>query len=154
MSVFAEHETGLRFRPLPAKMSVLVYTDSASTMPMSTQTDKDQTMNGWRRPSKRVSLSVLSMMRWLVWWLKTILKKTICFTSGAEASACQDAFDPAECTRAIWYQVVIGREVLAGEWKEGHDYRLQELVRLLCQRCKRTWGLKDGVVGTDQKRSG
>ena len=29
VSVFAEHETGLRLRPLPAKMSVLVYTDSA-----------------------------------------------------------------------------------------------------------------------------
>ena len=34
--------------------------------------------------------------------------------------------------------LVIGGEVLPDEWKEEHDDRLQELVRLLGQRCKRT----------------
>ena len=44
--------------------------------------------------------------------------------------------------------------MLPGEWKEGHDYRMQELVRLLCQRCKRTWGLKDGVDSGVSARKG
>ena len=66
------------------------------------------------------------------------LKKTIRFTSGAEASAFRDALDLAEYKRAIWCHVVIGGEVLPDEWKEEHDDRLQELVRLLGQRCKRT----------------
>ena len=65
------------------------------------------------------------------------LKKTIWSVSVAEASACRGAFDLAEYTPAIWYQVVIGGEVLPDKWKEEHDYTLQELVRLLSLRCKR-----------------
>ena len=50
------------------------------------------------------------------------LKKTMWSTSGAVASACRDALDLAGNPRAIWYQVVIGEEVLPDEWKERHDY--------------------------------
>ena len=64
------------------------------------------------------------MTCWYVRWLRAIV---------AEASACRDAFDLAEYTRAIWYQVVIGGEVLPDKWKEEHDFRLQELVRLLAK---------------------
>ena len=35
-----------------------------------------------------------------------------------------------EYTRATWYQVVVGGGVPPDEWKEEHDYKLQELVRL------------------------
>ena len=35
--------------------------------------------------------------------------------------------------------------MLPDQWKEEHDYRLQELVRLPGQRCKRTRRSKDGV---------
>ena len=94
---------------LPAKICVLVYTDSV--LPMPTLTKKDQTMNGWRRPSRRVSVSVLSMMCWYVWWLRTILRKTIWSMFGAEASACRDSLDLAEYTRAFWCQVVFGGDV-------------------------------------------
>ena len=49
-------EIGLRFKPLPTKMCVLVYTDSAlhnaGGIPIPTK--KDQTMSGWRRQSRGV----------------------------------------------------------------------------------------------------
>ena len=73
-------------------------------------------------------MSVFSMMRSYVWWLRTIQKRIIWSASGAEASPCQDALDLTEYTRAIWYQVVFGGEALPDEWKERHDYRLQELA--------------------------
>ena len=47
--------------------------------------------------SRRVSVSVLSMMRWYAW-----------STSGSEVTACRDALGLAEYTRAVWCQVVIG----------------------------------------------
>ena len=95
-------------------------------------------MNGWRRP-RRKGIRVRSQHDALVCGVaQGDLKKTIWSMSAAEASACRDAFDLAEYTRAIWYQVVIGGEVQPDEWKEEHDYRLPELVRLPGQRCKRT----------------
>ena len=51
-----------------------------------------------------------------------VLKNTTWSTSGAAASACRDALDLAESTRAVWCQVVIGGEVLLDEWKEKHNY--------------------------------
>ena len=107
------------------------------TIPMPTLTKKDQTMNGWRR-QRRVSVSVFSMTRWYCVVAQGDLKRTIWSMSVAEASACRDAFDLAEYTRAIWYPVVIRAEELADEWKEECNYRLFELVRLLDQRCMRT----------------
>ena len=67
-----------------------------------------------------------------------VLKKTTWSTSGAAASACRDALDLAEYTRAVWCQVVVEGEVLLDEWKEEHNYRLLELVRLADRRSKRT----------------
>ena len=34
-----------------------------------------QTMNGWRRQSRKVFVSAPSMERWSVWWLRTIWRK-------------------------------------------------------------------------------
>ena len=69
VSVFAEHETGLRLRPLLCQdVRARVHRLRPPQCRCRHRQKRDQTMNGWRRPSKRVSLSVLSMMRWLVWW--------------------------------------------------------------------------------------
>ena len=67
----AGHETGLRFGPLPTKMCVLVHTDSALHN-ADADPDEEGAMNGWRGQSRRVSVSLPSMMRWSVWWLRTI----------------------------------------------------------------------------------
>ena len=61
----AGHETVLRFGPLLTKMCVLVYTDSALH-----NADADPDEEG------RVSVSILSMTRWYVWWFRAILRKT------------------------------------------------------------------------------
>ena len=50
-----------------------------------------------------------------------LLKKITWSTSGAAASACRDALDLAEYTRAVWCQVAIRAEELPDEWKEEHD---------------------------------
>ena len=95
-------------------------------------------MNGRRRQSRRVSVSVLSMVRWhgalaqddlekteaipisFMTWKSKASKRTILYTFGAEASACRDALDLAECTRAMLCQEVIGRRVLPDEREEEH----------------------------------
>ena len=59
-------EIGLIFIFLPTKMCVLVYTDSALHNAGASLTKKDQTMNGWQRQSRRVSVSAPSMERWSV----------------------------------------------------------------------------------------
>ena len=41
-------------------------------------------------------------------------------TFGVEASACRDALDLAEYTRAVLCEVVIGGRVLLDEWVEAH----------------------------------
>ena len=53
-------------------------------------------------------------------WESKASKRTILSTSGAEASACRDALDLAEYTRAMLCEVVIGGRVLPDEWKEEH----------------------------------
>ena len=130
----AGHETGLRFRLLPTKMYVLVYTDSALHN-ADADPDEEGSDDEWLAKAKQKGIRVRSQHDALVCVLaQDDVKKTMWSTSGAEASACRDALDLAEYTRAIWCQVVIGGEVPPDEWKEGHDYRLQELVRLLGQR--------------------
>ena len=68
-------EIGLKFGPLPTKMCVLVYTDSALHNADVDTDEEDQTAGGWQRRSRRVSVSVLSMVCWYVWWLRTIWGK-------------------------------------------------------------------------------
>ena len=65
-------------------MWVLVYTDAALH---NDDADPDEEASRQRR----VSVSVLSMTRCYVWWMKTIWSM-----SGAEASASRDALDLAE----------------------------------------------------------
>ena len=77
-------------------------------------------------------------MRWSVWWIRDDLEKTEAIpipfmawkskasrrtnlsTFGAEASACRDALDLAEYTRAMLCEVVIGTTVFPDEWTEEH----------------------------------
>ena len=47
-------------------------------------------------------------------------KRSILSTFGAEASACRDAFDMAENTRAMLCEVLKGARVLPDEWTEEH----------------------------------
>ena len=89
------------------------------------------------RRQRRVSVFVFSMVRWYVWWLRTIWRKmksfqylyewkskaskrTILSTFGTKASAWRDALDLAEYTRAMLCEVVIGWRVLPDEWREEH----------------------------------
>ena len=105
-------------------------------MLMPILTKKDQTMNGWRMQSRKVSVSVLSMVRWnmcvvvdlekieaipisFMTWKSKASKRTILSTSGAEASSCRDALDLAEYTRAMLCEAVIGERVLPDEWGGG-----------------------------------
>ena len=53
-------------------------------------------------------------------WKSKASKRTILSTFGAETSACRDALDLAECTRALLCEVVIGGRVLPDEWGEEH----------------------------------
>ena len=53
-------------------------------------------------------------------WKSKASKRTILSTFGAEASACRDAVDLAEYTRAMLCGVVIGGRVLPDEWTEEH----------------------------------
>ena len=96
-------EIGLRFRPLPAKMCVLVYTDNADADP-----DEEGSDDEWLAMAKHKGIRVRSQHDALVCVVaQDDLKKTIWLTPGAEASACRDALDLTEYTRAIWCQVVI-----------------------------------------------
>ena len=83
--------------------------------------------------------SAPSTVHWSVWWLRTIWRKTeaipipfimtwkskaskrtILSAFGAGASACRDALDLAEYTRAMLCEVVIGGNILPDEWREEH----------------------------------
>ena len=55
-----------------------------------------------------------------VTWKSKASKRTILSTFGAEASACRDAVDLAEYTRATLCEVVTGGRVLPDEWTEEH----------------------------------
>ena len=90
----AGHETGLRFRPLPTKMCVLVYTDSAlhnaDADPDGERSDDEWLLKaekGIRVPSQHNALACKVA--------QDDPKKTNRSTSGAEASACRDALDLA-----------------------------------------------------------
>ena len=131
------HETGLRFRPLPTLMCVLVYTDSVLHN-ADADPDEEGSDDEWLAKAK-MDISVRFQHEVLVTVVaQGDLKKNIWSVSVAEASACRDALHLAEYTRAIRYQVVIGGEMLPDKWKEEHDCRLQELARLPGQRCKGT----------------
>ena len=93
-------------------------------------------------------------------------KRTILSTFGAEASACRDALDLAEYTRAMLCEVEIGgKSVTGGALAHSGDYGLLELVRLLGQAsvpedrgtALTVASLRERCsagVGRDQKRSG
>ena len=118
-------EIGLRFRPLPSKMCVLV--------------DEEGSVDEWLGRAKQKGFRVCSQHGALVCvvalddlektealpisfmtWKSKASKRTILSTFGAEASACRDALDLAEYTREMLCEVVIGRRVLPDEWTEEH----------------------------------
>ena len=53
-------------------------------------------------------------------WKSKASKRTILSTFGAEASACRDALDLAEYTRAMLCEVLNGSRVLPDQWTEEH----------------------------------
>ena len=53
-------------------------------------------------------------------WKSKASKRTILFSFGAEASACRDALDLAEYTRAMLCEVLMGATVLPDEWTQEH----------------------------------
>ena len=100
-------------------------------------------MNGWRRQNRRVSVQKGFCVRSqhaalvcvvapddvektetipisFVTWKSKASKRTILSTFGMEASACRDALDLTEYTRAMLCEVVIGERVLLVEWGEEH----------------------------------
>ena len=53
-------------------------------------------------------------------WKSKASKRTLLSNSVAEASACRDALDQAECTQAMLCEVLIEARVLPDEWTEEH----------------------------------
>ena len=87
----AGHETGLRFRPLPTQMCVLVYTDSALHN-ADADPDEEGSDDEWLAKAKK-GIRVRFQYDVLVCVVaQGGLKKTIWSMSVAEASACPDAF--------------------------------------------------------------
>ena len=74
-------ELGLSFRPLPTKMCVLVYTDSALHNADADPDEEGSDDESLARAKQMVSVSVLSMVHWCVWWLRTIWRKLKPFQS-------------------------------------------------------------------------
>ena len=106
----AGHENGMRFRPLPTQMCVLVYTDSA-LYNVDADPDEEGSDGEWLAEGKQKGIRVRNGLV-----CQGRSEENILSMSVAAASACRDAFDFAEHTRAIWYQVVMGGEVLLDEW--------------------------------------
>ena len=119
-------EIGLRFTPVPTKMCVLVYTDSALHN-ADADTDEKGLDDEWLAKAKQKGIRVRSQHGVLVCvvalggvekteaiptsfmtWKSNASKRTILSTFGTEASACRDALDLAEYTRAMLCDVVIG----------------------------------------------
>ena len=120
----AGHETSLRFRPLPTKPCLFVYTD-AVLHNAEADPDEEGSDDEWSAKAKQEGIRVGSQHDALVCVVaQDDVKKTMWSTSGSEASACGDALDLAEYKRAVWCQVVIGGEVPPDKWKEEHHYRL------------------------------
>ena len=85
-------------------------------------------MNGGRKQNKRASVYVLSTVLWcvlvqdglektesipisLMTWKSNASKTSFLPTFVAEVSACRDALDLADCTRAVLCEVLTGGEV-------------------------------------------
>ena len=96
-----EPETGLRFRPRPTQLCVLVYPDSALHNADANH-DEEESDDEWWAKAKKKGIRVRSRHDALVGVVaQHDLKKTLWFTYGAEASTCRDGLDLAEHTRAI-----------------------------------------------------
>ena len=123
----AGRETGLRFRPLPSQMCVLVYTDSVLHN-ADAHADEEGSDDEWLAKAKK-GIRVCSQHDALVCGVaQGDLKTTIWSRCSAEASACPSNLAPSRDRRRS----------SPVEWKAEHDSRLQVLVRLAGQRCKRT----------------
>ena len=129
---------GLRFGPLSTGMCVVVHTDSALHN-ADADTDDEGSDDEWlagveqkgiRVPSQHGALvcvvaqddlekNEVIPMSFMTWKSKAS-KGTILSTYGAEASACRDALDLAEYTRAMLCEVLSGARVLPDEWTEEH----------------------------------
>ena len=96
-----EPETGLRFRPRRTQLCVLVYPDSALHN-ADANPDEEESDDEWLAKAKKKGIRVRSQHDALVGVVaQHDLKKTLSFTSGAEASTCRDGLDLAEYTRAV-----------------------------------------------------
>ena len=82
---------------------------------------------------RRVSVSVFSMMRRYVWWLRTMWRKPSILRLWP-TRAHVEMLDLAESTRAIWGQVVIGGEVPLDEWKEEHSLQIARACSIAWSR--------------------
>ena len=116
-------EVGLRFRPLPTKRCVLACTDSALNN-ADADTDDEGLDDEWLAKAKQKGvrsqhgalvcvvaqddLQKTVIPRSFMTWKSKASKRNILSTFGAEASACRDALDLAEYTRAMLREVLIG----------------------------------------------
>ena len=136
--LWGQPEIGLRFRLLPTKMCVLVYTGSALHN-ADADPDEEGSDDEWLTRAKRKGIRVRCQHGALVCvvaqddlekteaipksfmtWKSKASKRTILSTLGAEASACRDALDLTEYTRAMLCEVVNRGRVLPDEWEEEH----------------------------------
>ena len=134
----SQPEIGLRFRPLPTKMCVLVCTPSA-LQNADADPDEEGSDDELLAKVKQEGIRVRSQHGAVVCvvaqdgleqteaipisfmtWKSKASKRTILSTFGAEASACRDALDLTEYTRAMLCEVLIGWRVLPDEWREEH----------------------------------
>ena len=99
-------------------MCVLVYTDSAFHN-ADPDPDEEGSDDQWIVKAKQKGIRVRSQHGALVCeaipisfmtWKSKASKRTILSTFGAEASACRDALDLVEYTRAVLCEVLIGEE--------------------------------------------
>ena len=129
-------------------MCVLVFSDS-TLHNADVDTDDEGSDDEWLAKAKQKGIRVRSQYGALVCvvdqddlekteaipisfitWKSKGSKRTILCTFAAEASACRDAFDLAEYTRAMSCEVLIGARVLPDERTDGgalayqSDYRL------------------------------
>ena len=121
-------EIGLKFRPLSTKMCALVYSDSALRN-ADADPDEGGSDDEWLARAKQKGVRVRSQHAALVCvvaqddleqaeaipvsfmtWRSKASKRTTLSTFGAEASACRDALDLAEYTRAMLCARRMGQE--------------------------------------------
>ena len=152
-------EIGLRFRPLPTKMCVLVYPHTVLHN-ADADTDDEGSDDEWLAKAEGYPCSFSTWGLGLcgesgrsrenrshpisfMTWKGKASKRTF----GAEASACRDALDKAECTRAMLCEVLIEARVLPDEWTEEH------LPIRVITDCKRLFDslAKDASVPEDRR---